>query len=126
MALDLKQMEQDILETVHSLGRIGPLMSPSSRALWEKYSSTDAGAYLNTVIDYLVEKRYLFPFFDEAHKEVHATSAGLTPKGLRRLRELQHPWRTWVKKNWFPVAVAAITAFIGLLSVGVDLYLNWS
>ena len=92
----------------------------------EKYGSSDAYEQLVAVIDYLVEKRYLFPYFDKVRKELRGQAAGLTPEGLKRLQELRHPRWTWVRENWFPLAVAGITAIIGILSVGVDLYLNWN
>ena len=133
MAIDLKRMERDILEAA-TLGSIGFLYSlnsaastnltPASRVLMEKYGPIDAYGQLVTIINYLVEKRYLFPYFDNSRKEISGQAAGLTPEGLKRLQELQCRIRAWVCENWFPVAVAGITAFIGIGSIVVDLIVN--
>ena len=40
--------------------------------------------------------------------------------GRKYLERLKHPRKAWLKKNWFAVSIAAITAFIGLASVIVQ------
>ena len=128
MALDLKQMERDILEAALTKGAIGQVLrsnKPASIILREKYGSTEAREQLIVVTQYMLEERYLFPLMDDDNPVDSSNYVrGLTPKGLKRLRELKAPRWTWVKENWFPVAVATITAFIGLGSIGVDLYFN--
>ena len=42
---------------------------------------------------------------------------GITPRGLRRLEELQHPVRAWMEANWFPLTVAVITSVIGIAGI---------
>ena len=125
-ALDVKQMERDILAVVHTQGDIGYFngsFSPASQVLLEKYRNNDDR--LTVVIDYLVEERYLFPFYEDTGRIMGAGYArGITPKGYRRLQELQYPIRTWVGANWFAVTVAVITATIGIVSMVVNLIIN--
>ena len=142
MAPDLKRMERDILEAAHKYGSIGrlyyadvsaaQLTTPASRAIAKKYlpsrkayrSTQETYANLVAVIDYLVEKRYLLPYFDKERKERSGEAAGLTPEGLRRLQELRCRVRTWVINNWFPAIVAVVTITIGVSSIVVDATCN--
>ncbi len=125
-AFDVKHMERDILEAVYNLGWILGPDSLASQSLIEKYGEDDAVQQQVTVVmNWLVEERYLFPFYDANTGKVSSNSArGITPKGYRRLRELQHPIRTWVGVNWFAVTVAVITATIGIASMVVNLIIN--
>ena len=41
--------------------------------------------------------------------------------GRKYLERLKAPRKAWLKKNWFAVSIAAITAFIGLASVIVQI-----
>ena len=93
---------------------------------WRRWSgrpgADDTQQHLTAVINYLLEERFLYPYFDSSGKELRDRYArGLTPKGLRRLRELRHPVLTWVGANWFGVVVAGITASIGVASIIVNL-----
>ena len=128
MALDLRQMERDILEAVHTRGKLGLLAGtdwPATQFLIDKYRSDEEQQQVVVLMKYLLEKRYAFPFFDgKTGKELTDYVRGLTPKGFRRLRELQAPRRVWFEDNWFPVVVAAITAMIGVGSIVVNLIVN--
>ena len=119
-------MERDILEAAYNLGGIYG-ESSALKALLEKYRTHETAPsrdlnspeqQLTVVINYLMEERYLYPFFTSDGEEARQGRArGITPKGIERLHRLQHPTTTWMKENWFPVAVAAITACIGILSI---------
>lgn len=119
-------MEQDILEAAYNLGSIYG-ESSALKALLAKYPAQETGRsrdlnspeqQLTVVINYLLEERYLYPFFTSDGEEVrHGRARGITPKGIERLHRLQHPTATWLKNNWFPVVVATITACIGILSI---------
>ena len=116
------RMERDILEAVYDIGRVGFFNgshSPASKVLNEKYSMDSAQQQLTVLLNYLVEERYLYPYFDaKSGKERRDGYArGITPKGINRLRELQCPVGTWFRANWFGVAVAAISALIGIASI---------
>ena len=128
MALDLKQMERDILETVRARGEISGYycsISPTSQFLLDKYPPGEGENERLVLIDYLVEERFLFPIVDpSSHEAISGFTRGITPKGLTRLRELQAPRWHWFKGNWFPVIVAAITAGIGVGSIIVDVTCN--
>ena len=87
----------------------------------------DPQQQLTAVLNYLLEERYLYPYFDISGKELRDGYArGLTPKGIKRLRELKHPALTWAGANWFPVVVALITASIGVASIVVNLIVKSS
>lgn len=60
------------------------------------------------LVGYLEEERYLFRTSQDL--------VTITPKGEKRLRQLQHPVRHWVKANWFPVAVVAL----GVVAIVAD------
>lgn len=127
MAFDVKRMERDILEASNTLGAIGYLNgshTPASKPLIEKYGSDEAGQQRTAVLSFLLEERYLFPYYDTEGNEQRIDARGITPKGYRRLQELQHPIRTWVGANWFGVVVAGITATIGVASIVVNLIVN--
>ena len=119
-------MERDILEAAYNLGAVYG-KSSALEALLEKYSTTESGPredlnspeqQLTVVINYLMEERYLYPFFTSDGQEARQGRArGITPKGIERLHRLQHPTAMWMKDNWFPVVVATITACIGILSI---------
>ena len=126
-AFDVTRMELDILEAIHTqgdgdIGYFNGSFSPASQVLLEKYGNDDDR--LTVVIEplissltdyYLVEERYLFLLYEATGKILGGGYArGITPKGYRRLQELQHPFRTWVKANAFAVTVAAIMASIGI------------
>ena len=128
MTFDVKKMELDILEAVHKRGNIGFIHKPDTPAakfLQKKYPSFEATRQLHAVIEFLIEERYLL-HFHAPNKEGGASGAvrGLTPKGFKRLRELQAPRWAWFKENWFPVVVASITASIGVGSIIVDVTCN--
>ena len=98
MALDLKEMERDILEATYTLGEIGVIdrpNTPASELLLNKYPWYGARQQMNVLIRHLLEERYLFPAYSYTqHKLSSKIVNGITPKGLKRLRELEHPWRT--------------------------------
>ena len=130
MELDVNEVERDILEAAYTLGRIGYFggsHSPASQSLFEKYDKEDddVSQSLTVVLNWLIEERYLFPFFDaNTGKELSLYARGITPKGYRRLQELRHPVRTWIRANWFGVLVLCATVLIGVGSMAVSLIVN--
>ena len=121
-------MERDILEAVYEVGEIR-LETPAFQTLVDKYSSGtgDNSPMVQVIVmlNYLVEERFLFPYFSISGTEIRdGVARGITPKGLDRLKRLRHPVRTWIVENWFPVAVAVITAAIGIFSIIVNLIVS--
>ena len=119
--VNMRRMEREVLEAVYELGRI-TFDSPATKSLTEKYP--DKGGYDNPVqhltvmVNYLLEERFLFPYFSSAGEEQRQGDArGLTPKGFERLQQLRHPIRTWLGANWFPVVVAVTTAAVSVASM---------
>ena len=115
------EVEHRILEVVHDKGRLGffnGANSPATEVLNAKYRSEAEQQAVMVTVQYLLEERYLFPFFDaKSGEELRNYARGITPKGIDRLRELQDPGRYWRRKNWFPLTVAVITALIGVGSI---------
>ena len=118
--VNMSIVERDVLKAVQLYGRLGPTDQEQDTALgWlaKRYDMSDhaTSQLLTCVSDYLVEQRYLWPYFSsEGGQIVQARVRGITPKGIERLRELDHPVRTWVGRNWFPVVVAAIASTVAL------------
>lgn len=115
---DIRQMECDILEAVKTLGHIRP-GAPATDFLMDKYGKSKEQE-ITVLVSYLVEERFLFPFFSPEGEEFKIHARGITPKGANRLRELQHPVRTWVGANWFAVVIASITAVIGIATIATN------
>ena len=64
--LPTKRMERDILEAVYELGPIGVFSgeaSPASLRLRREYPSDSERQQLSVVLNYLLEKRLLFPYY---------------------------------------------------------------
>ena len=132
MAVGSKEtMERDILEAVYEFDEIRP-QTRASQVLTDKYSAAEAGniaplVQVTVMLNYLVEERFLFPYFSSEGEELRDGYArGITPKGLDRLGRLRHPVRTWVGENWFPVVVAGTTALIGISSIVVNLIVSFN
>ena len=119
---DAARMERDILEAVHTLGSIDP-NSSASAILLERYDS-ESPQRLHVVIESLVDEGFLIPYRDSdgmVSKTREITLIrGITPKGVRRLQEIRHPIRTWLKGNWFPMVVAVLATTVGIASIISD------
>ena len=116
---DKYKMELDVLAAAFDLGAILP-GTPAAQSLDEAYPGEQEA--LTVVADYLIEERFLFPLFDPTTglQVRNGRARGITPKGMDRLNRLRHPIRTWIVENWFPVAVATTTAFLGIISIAVN------
>ena len=76
----------------------------------DKYRSDEEQQQVTVLIVRISPRRTRISFrsFGKTGKELTHDVRGLTPKGFRRLRELQAPRRVWFEENWFPVVVAGI------------------
>ena len=128
MAINVKQMEQDLLETARDkapIGLVGEAGRSARQFLADKYPSKEESQQLTVVMQYLLEERYIYPFFDGVTKlESRDYVRGITPKGMRRLEELQAPRRAWFRDNWFPATIAGITAGVSITSLILNTILN--
>ena len=128
MALDLKQMERDILEEVRDRVKMGSFRGRDPgrwQTLYDKYPSEEEQGQVRVLIDHLVEKRYLSHFPGASLGDgADLYIRGITTDGMQRLRELQSPGWTWLKRNGFAVAIAMITAGAALGSIIVDATCN--
>ena len=50
----------------------------------------------------------------------------LTVDGHEYLWKLEHPLRYWIRRNWFPVAVAAATFLASVGGIGMELWARLS
>ncbi len=119
---DFKRLERDILEAVYENGRtLGP-DTPAAQVLIQKYPSEDEMQAVTVDLQYLLEQRYLWPYFGVNGHELRegGGTRGITPKGIERLRQLRHPQVHWICANWFPFSVAVISATIGLTNIFVN------
>ena len=120
----VEQIERDILEAAEN----GTVSFFDPNDAWDRLTLLYAyelhlQARVIGIIDYLVLERYLSPIVDREGKTLSARARGITPRGHRRLQKLRHPIRTWIWKNWFPLAVAVVTALVGISSIFVDIFL---
>ena len=125
MLQKVDEIERAILETVYDEGSVGisnGSLIPASQVLKAKFPSEGEQQAVTVTLQYLLEKRYLFPYFDDKGNELRAGghARGITPKGIDRLRELRHPRLDWIKKSWFPLVVAATSAAIGVTNIVVN------
>ena len=120
----VEKIERDILEAVYDKGMVGFFdgsHSPAAQMLNAKYPAEQEQQAVMVIAQYLLEERYLFPFFDfDAGKESRNYVRGITPKGIDKLRQLRRPWLHWICANWFPFSVAVISATIGLTNIFVN------
>ena len=115
---DVARMERDILEEVHYC-REGVWSARDSKTILKRHGS-DAYDRLNVVVEYLIDEGFLIPLYIPGEKTSTNLVRGITPKGLRRLQEIQHPVRTWLKANWFPMVVAVLATGVGIASIVSD------
>ena len=124
--LDTSRIERDILEAASKFGMIAPFGDQSGlKELTKKYGDDrQTMQSLTVVIQYLLEERYLYPFFDSKGEELRHHARGITPKGSERLKRMRHPIRTWMGANWFALVVATLTTAISIISVTTNLIVN--
>ena len=117
-----RNTELDILFTARDYGKIGYFgnsHSEASERLFSLYSeeSIEYDGIVSAYVDALVDSGHLLPVNSTQGIRQQAYARALTPKGERRLYELEHPVRAWMKANWFPFLVACVTTVVGLASV---------
>ena len=117
---DLEQMELVILKAVKDYGKLSYtalrfLDSPAAQRIINRYPDVSPVTSHSTAIAlcrWLVRQERLLRSGDTEGMNIYGTE-GLTPIGERRLFELEHPFRAWVKANAFAVAVAVMTIIVG-------------
>ena len=116
-----RNTELDVLVTVNDCGAIGVFdgrHTKASERLFSLYPDFSVGyeGKVSVFVDALVDSGHLLPVNDTKGIRQQAYARGLTPKGLRRIYELEHPVRAWIKANWFPFVVACVTTCVGVAS----------
>ena len=121
--LRVSEMERDILQAVRDLGSFEPLrggFSPAYIRLHERYPEREEQRQLTVIIDSLVQQRLLYPRWHQESRirnDADGYASGITAEGKRRLDQIRHPKWTWLKRNWFAVTIALITALAALAGV---------
>ena len=126
-----RNTELDILLAVREYGAIGYFNgshSKASKRLFSLYPEESLGydGIVSVFVDSLVDSGHLLPVKNTKGTRQQAYARGLTPKGLRRLHELEHPVRAWMKANWFPFVVACVSSCVGVASVVLSFMLKSS
>ena len=114
-----RNTELDVLVTVKDYGAINGRDTKAVERLFSLYPDESVFEYegiASVVVDALVDSGHLLPVKDTKGIRQQACARGLTPKGVRRLYELEHPVRAWIKANWFPFVVACVTTCVGVAS----------
>ena len=116
---DVKRMERDILEDILYTSRAKHWNSAESKMVLE---SPRLRGRIDALVAHLYDDGILVSGSPRDVNGNVATSfiSGLTPKGIRRLEEIKHPRRTWLKANWFPMVVAIVTTAVGIASIVSD------
>ena len=115
-----RNVELDVLRAARDYGRIGVFGDGHSKAsqwLNSLYPAGSENERLTIAVISLVDSWYLSPVKDLDGNVQQPYARGITPKGDRRLYELEYPVRAWVKGNWFPFLVACITICVGMAGV---------
>ena len=117
-----RNTELDILVTVKDYGALGYFNGSHTKALerlFSLYPDESVFEYdgiVSVFVDALVDSGHLLPVNKTKGIREQASARGLTPKGVRRLYEVEHPVRAWIKANWFPFVVACVTTCVGVAS----------
>ena len=112
-----RNTELDILVTVKDYGAINGRDTKAVERLFSLYPDESVFEYAGIVsvfVDALVASGHLLPVNNMQGIPQQAMARGLTPKGVRRLYEVEHPVRAWIKANWFPFVVACVTTCVGV------------
>ena len=117
----MRNTELDVLVTVKDYGALGYFngrLPKASERLLSLYplESVEYDGIVSIFVDALVDSGHLLPVNDAQGIRQQACARGLTPKGVRRLYEVEHPVRAWMKANWFPFVVACVTTCVGVAS----------
>ena len=101
----MSNTELDILVTVKDYGALGYFNgshTKGSERLFSLYpdESVEYEGIVSVFVDALVDSGHLLPVNSAEGHRRQAYARGLTPKGVRRLYELEHPVRAWIKANW--------------------------
>ena len=121
MASADKKMQKHILETVERFGRLDGINPNAIEALESAgYTMTECVSCCKALIHdgYLIPVTFR-PDIVQAHSGIRGGQSDrypecLTIKGKDYLYELQHPVRTWLKRNWFVATVAGATIVASL------------
>ena len=117
-----RNTELDVLSAVRDYGAIGFFSGSHTEAtkqLLELYAENDIkfDGVVSAYIDALVDSQHLLPVIDTKGVRQHLYARALTPKGARRLHELEHPVQAWMEANWFPFSIACVTTCVGAAGV---------
>ena len=117
----MRNTELDVLVTVKDYGALGFFNGRHTKASERLLSlypleSVEYDGIVSIFVDALVDSGHLLPVNDMKGIRQQACARGLTPKGVRRLYEVEHPVRAWMKANWFPFVVACVTTCVGVAS----------
>ena len=115
----MRNTELDILVTVKDYGAINGRDTKAVERLFSLYPDESVFEYegiVSVFVDALVDSRHLLPINNTKGIRQQAVARGLTLKGVRRLYEVEHPVRAWIKANWFPFVVACVTTCVGVAS----------
>lgn len=115
--LENKTVKEQLACIYDLVNKPGTVLVPDSL----KSKSITYTAAMNSLLasDYLVKVEMLDPVQGLPTAEHSMQGYYPTAEGMEYLYKHKHPWRFWMKENWFPFSIAAINAVIGLLAVFV-------
>ena len=115
-----RNTELDVLVTVKDYGALIGRDTKAVERLFSLYPDDESvfeyDGIVSVFVDALVDSGHLLPVTNTQGIRRKGSARGLTPKGVRRLYEVEHPVRAWIKANWFPFVVACVTTCVGVAS----------
>ena len=114
-----RNTELDVLVTARDYGALIGRDTKGAERLFSLYpdeSVFEHNGIVSVFVDALVDSGHLLPVNNTQGIRRPVSARGLTPKGVRRLYEVEHPVRAWIKANWFPFVVACVTTCVGVAS----------
>lgn len=119
--VDYRVIEKYVLQTAAYEMRSGGIREDKDAP-----STTEGYQALDKVREWYVEWEWFSPapvelMTQSLLEKRLIVSEGITPDGLARLYELEHPVRHWLQQYWFPATIAAATLLFSASAVVLDI-----
>ncbi len=120
-----RKLERVALDVLRTQPDIGGAQRTSREQYWiidtieSELGKIEHGHLTTEFLEGLVDEGFIRPLYSRDGVRGRGRYGGLTPKGIDRLDQLQHPVRYWIQKNWFPFTIAVATLLVALVNVTV-------
>ena len=122
-----RNIELDVLQAVMDHGAIADYFADGPSEALQRlrflYPAGPAYERVAVTIEFLKTSGHLWRYEDHHGKDIGGFARGLTPQGERRLYELEHSTRVWLRINWLRLATVASATFLGLVTLILQAFL---